>query len=170
MRLTFKYLGERGYHLRLVFFPMRPWKKRIPTDDNLHKIKMNIVFRCYCCDVYQQKTMQHLFLTSSITQKLWEHFVKCGGFTMTWVHLQQIVTQRWQVKGPNKIRNIYWIILTMVLWELWKRRNARRDDKDARLRNLIKSYGNTINQFIKIFHHWVQCPTLGGGCFLFSTV
>lgn len=82
-------------------------------------MRMNIVSRCYYCEAYQHETMQYLFLTVPIAQKLWEFFAKSArGFTVTGIHLQQMVIQWWKVKGPSKIRNIYRIVPALILWKL----------------------------------------------------
>lgn len=73
-----------------------------------------------------------------IAQKLWEHFVKYAGLAVTGIHLQQITLKWRKTECPSKLRNILKIFPAVVLWELWKRRNARRHKKEVNLQNLIK--------------------------------
>lgn len=53
----------------------------------------------------------------------------------------------WEVNTPHKLKVILQAIL---LWELWKRRNARRHDKDINLYKLKQQCLNTVIHLIKI--------------------
>lgn len=55
---------------KINFLMWRCLKGRIATDDNRKKLKMPLALRCHCCNNYEEETMQHLFLTSPIANKL----------------------------------------------------------------------------------------------------
>ncbi|KAH0715081.1 hypothetical protein KY284_007986 [Solanum tuberosum] len=95
------------------------------------------------------ETMEHLFLMSLIAQKLWENFAFCAGMKLHGMQLQHLITNWWTITGPIKIQRIFKIVPAILLWELWKRRNARRHDKDVSLFKLIQQCQHTINQFIR---------------------
>ncbi|KAK6788076.1 hypothetical protein RDI58_016601 [Solanum bulbocastanum] len=63
---------------KISFFLWRVWKKRIAIDDNLRRMRMNIVSKCYCCERGETETMQHLLLTALIAQRLWRQFATCA--------------------------------------------------------------------------------------------
>lgn len=61
----------KGVPFKLSFFHSDIWKGRISTNDNLKRMKMNIVYRCYCCESYKKETVGHLFITTPKIQKFW---------------------------------------------------------------------------------------------------
>lgn len=70
------WIGDMPF--KINFLMWRCLKGRIVADDNLKRLKMSLASRCHCCDKYKEETMQHLFLTSSIANKLWGQFVTCA--------------------------------------------------------------------------------------------
>ncbi|KAH0730385.1 hypothetical protein KY290_001417 [Solanum tuberosum] len=67
----YTFIWRKELPFKINFFLWRAWKGRIATDDNLRRMRINIVSRCWCCETQQIETMSHLFLTASIAQKLW---------------------------------------------------------------------------------------------------
>ncbi|KAH0757706.1 hypothetical protein KY290_021199 [Solanum tuberosum] len=123
-------------------------------------MRMDIVSRCHCCDdEHKLETIEHLFLTSPIAQKLWEKFAFCAGIKLHGIQLQRVITNWWKAKGPIKIKRIFKIVPAILLWELWKRRNARRHDKNVSLFKLVQQCQHTINQFIRYTYPWITSPT-----------
>ncbi|WMV24105.1 hypothetical protein MTR67_017490 [Solanum verrucosum] len=104
------------------------------------------------------ETMEHLFLTSPIAKKLWEKFASCAGINLNGVHLQQMITSWWKATGPIKIQRIFKIVPAVLMWELWKRTNARRYGKEVSLSKLIQQCQHTINQYIRHTYPWTQNP------------
>lgn len=93
----------KGLPFKISFFQWRVWKRRLPTDDNLQRMHINVVSKCYCCEEHKQETMAHLFLTSSTTQKLWKFFASCAGFTMDGLQLQQMISKWWRKHTNPKL-------------------------------------------------------------------
>lgn len=46
----YELLREKGIPFKINFFIWRVWLRRIATNDNLGRIKINIVLRCHYCD------------------------------------------------------------------------------------------------------------------------
>lgn len=128
------------------------------ADDNLKFMKMQIVSRCYCCDKYHQETMEHLFIHAPIAQKLWGYFANIAILKVEGIYLHQMITQWWEVREPTKIRVIYRMVPTVLLWEIWKRKNSKRHNKDVKIMQLINQCENTINEYNKCLYPWIQCP------------
>jgi len=42
------YIWTKGLRIKINFFLWRAWKGRIPTDDNLKRMKISVVSRCWC--------------------------------------------------------------------------------------------------------------------------
>lgn len=70
-----KNIWAKGLPFKISFFLWRVWKKRIATDDNLKKMRIQIVSRCFCCEQGTMKAMTYLFLTAPIAQKLYREAV-----------------------------------------------------------------------------------------------
>lgn len=77
-----------------------------------------------------EEKLEHLFLTTLIAQKLWKHFGLCAGINMEGVYLNQILHIWWSMDKPAKVGQLAGVVLAMVMWELWKKRNARRLSKE----------------------------------------
>ncbi|WMV38401.1 hypothetical protein MTR67_031786 [Solanum verrucosum] len=82
------------------------------------------------------------------------------GTELNGVHLQRLIISWWKPTGPVKIQKIFKIVPVVLMWELGKRRNARRRDREMNLYKLFQQCQNTINQFIKQTYPWIQCPVI----------
>ncbi|KAK6777945.1 hypothetical protein RDI58_024663 [Solanum bulbocastanum] len=111
--------------------------------------------------------MQHLFLTAPIAQKLWKHFASCAGISIEGVQLQQLITSWWDRPGHCKEKQILKAIPAIILWELWKRRNARKYGKEDWMEILttLSIYKPTLYYRIVYWEKpavgWVKCNTDG---------
>ena len=112
---------------KISCFPWRVWQGRIVTEDNLRKMTISLASRCYCCECYVQKTMFHLFLTTSLDQKL----------------CIQLIQRQWNEPSLTKLRYIYKAILSLLMWELWKKGH----DNEVGCRYLL--------QQTMIYMHWL---------------
>ncbi|KAH0776581.1 hypothetical protein KY290_007992 [Solanum tuberosum] len=81
-------IWNRGLPFKINFFLWRVWKRRISTDDNLERMKINIVSRCWCCDKKKKETITHLFLTAPIVAKLWRVSANFAAINIEGMHLQ----------------------------------------------------------------------------------
>ncbi|KAH0644798.1 hypothetical protein KY284_032682 [Solanum tuberosum] len=62
----------KGLPFKISFFLWRAWRRTIAIDDNLKRMRMQGVSKCYCCDKGEMETMSHVLLTTLIAQKLWK--------------------------------------------------------------------------------------------------
>lgn len=72
---------------KISFFLWRLMNRRVSTDDVLRTMGISIVSKCCYCDIGCAETLNHLFLTAPIAQKLWKHFATCAGFKMEDTHI-----------------------------------------------------------------------------------
>lgn len=142
---------------KLSFLLWRIWKGRIATEENLKRMGVTIASRCYCCEEFEEETIQHLFLTAPIAQKLWKQFASCAGIQQHGC-LKQMITGWWEVNTPIKLKFIFQAIPSIILWELWKRRNARRHGLDINFYKLKSQCVNTIIQLINMKYPWIKVP------------
>ncbi|KAH0665329.1 hypothetical protein KY285_026535 [Solanum tuberosum] len=142
---------------KMSFLLWRIWRGRIATEENLKRMGITIASRCYCCDVFEEETTQHLFLTAPIAQKLWKQFTSCAGIQQQG-NLKQMITEWWKRNTPIKIQFLFQAIPIIIVWELWKRRNARRHGMDTSFFKLRNQCVNTIIQLIKMKYPWIKVP------------
>ncbi|KAH0730009.1 hypothetical protein KY289_001197 [Solanum tuberosum] len=86
-----KFIWNKQIPFKINFFLWRVCKRRVPTDDNLQRMRINLVSRCWCCEQYHQETMEHLFLTAPVAIKLWKHFADFVGIVVEGKHLHHVM-------------------------------------------------------------------------------
>lgn len=100
--------------------------------------------------------MEHLFLTAPIAQKLWKQFANVAGIQLEGKHLKQLILTWWDCPGPAKLRRVFQAVLAIVMWELWKRRNAIRHGNDYSFNWMLHQSLQTIAQVIKSNYSWLS--------------
>ncbi|XP_015158226.1 uncharacterized protein [Solanum tuberosum] len=146
----------KGLPLKFSFFLWRVWKKRIATDDNLRRMRMHIVSKCYCCDKGELETMTHLLLTAPIAQRLWKQFASCASLNIDGIHLHHLLIKWWKYEGNPKLQQIMKAIPTIVTWELWKMRNSIRHDKKVSFDKMFSQCQMTVHRLIKANYPWLK--------------
>ncbi|KAK6780202.1 hypothetical protein RDI58_022386 [Solanum bulbocastanum] len=149
-------LWLKGLPFKIAFFLWRVWKKRIATDDNLKRMRMQIASKCYCCENGEMETMTHLFLTTPITQKLWRRFASCAGLNIEVLQLQQLIMKWWELKTNQKLHSVLIAVPAIIMWELWKRRNARRHGKETSLNKMYYQCQLNVYYLIKVKFPWLR--------------
>ncbi|KAH0693326.1 hypothetical protein KY290_021507 [Solanum tuberosum] len=108
------------------------------------------------CEHGEMETMTHLLLTAPIAQRLWKQFASCAGLNIEGMHLQQIITTRWEHKASHKLTQILKAIPAIIMWALWKRRNTRRHGKDHSFNWMNHQCQETIHQLIRVKFPWLK--------------
>uniref|UniRef100_M1BA72 RNase H family protein n=1 Tax=Solanum tuberosum TaxID=4113 RepID=M1BA72_SOLTU len=65
----------------------------------------------------------------------------------------------WEGGGPIKLKFIYQAVPAIIVWELWKRRNARRNGLGINFYKLKHQCIHTMVQLIKVKYPWIRVPT-----------
>ncbi|XP_015169513.1 uncharacterized protein [Solanum tuberosum] len=102
-----------------------------------------------------EETMIHLFLIAPIATKLWKQFTTRAGIR-TDGGLQQIITWWWKATNKPKLKTIFQAIPAILMWELWKRRNARRNGKEVTYGELYQKCQNNVFQRTKTLLPWIN--------------
>ncbi|XP_049388499.1 uncharacterized protein LOC125852859 [Solanum stenotomum] len=146
----------KGLPFKISFFLWRVWRKRIPTDDVIKKMKVYMASKCYCCNVGEEETIQHIFLTALIAQKLWNHFASCAGINIEGLHLQQLITTWWDWPAKPKLQQILKAMPAIIMWELWKRRNARRHGREVTYEKMKSQCHKTAQMLLRVKYPWIK--------------
>lgn len=72
---------------KVNFLMWRVWRRRISTADVLKSMRSNIVLRCWCCETKRVQTLEHIFLTTPIDEKLWKQFSNFARIDIKDMHL-----------------------------------------------------------------------------------
>ncbi|KAH0761002.1 hypothetical protein KY290_017075 [Solanum tuberosum] len=154
-----KYMWVKGLPWKIGFFFWRVWRRRIATDDNLKRIKIHVASKCYYCNKGELETMSHLFLTAPIAQKLWKQFATCVGININGLSLQQLIYRWWEHKISNKLGQILKAVPTIIMWELWRRRNDIKYGNETSYNWMYHQCQLTIHQLIRIKFPWIKRTT-----------
>ncbi|XP_060195217.1 uncharacterized protein LOC132624456 [Lycium barbarum] len=119
-----KFMWIKGLPFKISFFLWRCWKYKIPTDDVLKKMNINLVSKCWCCISPREETIHHLFLTSDTAKKTWSFFCNAAGINMEGIQLQKLIVNWWKAPVTSRLKQIYAAVPSIIMWELWKRRNG----------------------------------------------
>ncbi|XP_060181532.1 uncharacterized protein LOC132611140 [Lycium barbarum] len=137
-RSVYKFIWLKGMPIKISFFLWRLWKRIITTDDNLKRMHISLVSRCWCCEEYKQETMSHLFLTSPTAFKLWKQFVSCAA------------------PASHKLQTIFQAILAILLWEIWKRRNSIKHGRNTTYSRMVYQVQQAIYQLVQAKYPWIR--------------
>lgn len=160
----YKFMWMKGVPQKINFFLQRVWGIKIATDDNLKRMRMNIVSRCWCCEVQKEECISHFFLTAPTVFRLWKKFTIFASIRMDNMNLQQSIMTWCKQKASHKLMQIYRGIPIIFMQTLWKRRNKRGShslplDKDGHL-DLSRNCGENEKLYPRF--------TLSKGCLEFS--
>ncbi|WMV47004.1 hypothetical protein MTR67_040389 [Solanum verrucosum] len=72
--------------------------------------------------------------------------------------LQQIVTNWWVTSHRPKLRRIYQAIPAIVMWEICKKRNARRHGRDVYYEHALQQFHTNIFLLMKKLYPWIKAP------------
>ncbi|XP_055814563.1 uncharacterized protein LOC129884258 [Solanum dulcamara] len=120
----YRFMWIKGMPFKISFFMWRCWKYKIPTDDVLKKMNFILVSKCWCCINPREETIHHIFLTSETAKRTWSFFCKAAGIRMEGVQLQQLILKWWMTPVTNRLKQVYAAVPSIIMWELWKRRNG----------------------------------------------
>ncbi|KAK4721460.1 hypothetical protein R3W88_011693 [Solanum pinnatisectum] len=70
----FTYMWSKILPFKQSFLLWRMWKFRVPVDEVVQSMGINLVSRCWYCIQPKSETVSHLFLTSYTDAKLWRLF------------------------------------------------------------------------------------------------
>ncbi|KAK4736469.1 hypothetical protein R3W88_000166 [Solanum pinnatisectum] len=107
------------------------------TDDNLKRMRVQVASKCYCCEKGEIETMSHLLLT----------FASCVGININGLNLKQLIYRWWEHKMSTKLDQILKAIPAIIMWELWKRRNAKRHKKEISYQYIKGNPGQSAYEF-----------------------
>ncbi|XP_060211804.1 uncharacterized protein LOC132639369 [Lycium barbarum] len=152
----YKYMWIKGLPFKISFFMWRCWKFKVPLDDVLKRMNINLASRCWCCSNPKEETIQHLFARSFSANRTWSFFSSLAGINIEGLQLQQIIVKWWQQPVNNRLKPVFYAMPAIVLWELWKRRNAYKHGERKSVGRCIYQIYVTIQNLVRFRNPSIQ--------------
>ena len=110
----------------------RALRSKLPLDDALQKVGIQLVSKCVCCIQPKRESVSHVFVTNEIARVVWRHFEGVFGIFSSGQLLQQKLSSWWIHKAKSPcIKEILSFVPVCICWEMW--RNRCRGKADERL-------------------------------------
>ncbi|KAH0671252.1 hypothetical protein KY285_023647 [Solanum tuberosum] len=113
-----------GVPYKICFLLWRLWKYKIPMDEVLKTLKINLVSRCRCCEKAQEETMVHLFINGEFARSIWKYYANAIGLQGPFIQVHQAIKKWWDIRHCAKLTLILQAVPAFICWQLWKRRNT----------------------------------------------
>uniref|UniRef100_A0A0V0IS15 Putative ovule protein n=1 Tax=Solanum chacoense TaxID=4108 RepID=A0A0V0IS15_SOLCH len=72
------------------------------------------------------------------------------------MHLQQLTISWWKQEAPHKLKTIYKAMPGIIMWSLWKSRNAFKHDNDIRYERMVDLVMKVVRQMVKCQFPWIM--------------
>lgn len=112
-----RYIWIKGLPSKISFFLWR-LRRCIPTDDNVKRLRVQLVSRCYCCEGRAKETLNHLLLIAPIAFSLRKQFATCAGINIEGELLLNIMAKWWNFDCATKWKAIINVVLEIITCEL----------------------------------------------------
>ncbi|KAH0665042.1 hypothetical protein KY285_026248 [Solanum tuberosum] len=119
-----KLLWIKGLPFKLSFLAWRIWNGKVPVASLMHFWNPTISDNCMCCSIPVEETIEHLFLIGEVAARIWNHYSRAASLLGPMLNLKQTMRRWWSSEGSYRIQVIFQVVPIVILWCLWKRRNA----------------------------------------------
>lgn len=134
---------------KMSFTLWTAWKFRLPSDDAIMNIGINMASRCYCCTSLGVENITHVFLTSPTAEKLWRLFAHCAGINCKGLQLYQMIIKWWTHQCSTKLKQVIKAVPSIILLEIWKRRNIMKHGGRVSFEKLVHQINTSICKLIR---------------------
>ncbi|OVA00244.1 Reverse transcriptase zinc-binding domain [Macleaya cordata] len=112
---------------KLSVFFWRSLKNTIPVDVRIQSYAINLASACVCYVQHRIESFNHLFVQSSITASLWDHFAPPFGIHREdFYDFRDLIWAWFNVVPVGSQMGCLAVFIPMVImWEIWLERNRR---------------------------------------------
>lgn len=135
---------------KIAFFMWKVWKGRIQMDDFFKRLGYCLPSRCWCCSEPAKETMSHVFFKSFVAYTVWYYFMVNAGISINGMSLQQAMAKCWIVQVVPRLKPIFQALPSIILWELWKRRNCQKHGEMVTISRIIYQISTSLQSLVKI--------------------
>lgn len=142
-------IWAKGLPFKIHFFMWKVWRNKLPLDDLMRRLCYLMASRCWCCTNPMEETMHHLFFTSYVARRVWPYFLSSAGIVIDGLTFHQIIIKCWTAKVIPRLQPIIQEITTIIVWELWKRRNNFKHGDSVIVSRVIYQVSSTLQSLVK---------------------
>lgn len=106
--------------------------------------------RCWCCLNPDKETLVRVFYRSYAAHIVWYYFLSNAGISMEGLSLHQAITKCWTAQVVPRLKPIFQALPTIILWELWKRRNNYKHGEIDSISRVIYQVSSTLQALVKV--------------------
>lgn len=106
--------------------------------------------RCWCWVNPKKETFHHFFFRSYATNKIWSYFLSSAGIAMDGLSLHQAIIKCWTAKVVARLQLILQALPSIIVWELWKRRNGYKYREPVKISRVIYQVSTTLQSLMKV--------------------
>ncbi|KAH0681225.1 hypothetical protein KY284_022310 [Solanum tuberosum] len=86
----------------------------------------------------------------------WMNYNWIKGINIEGLHLQQLITTWWEWPAKHKLKQILNAMPAIIMWELCKRRNARRHGRAVSYVQMRSQCQQTVQMLLKVRYPWIK--------------
>ncbi|XP_019252907.1 PREDICTED: uncharacterized protein LOC109231725 [Nicotiana attenuata] len=147
---AYRNIWVKGLPFKIAFFMWKVWRNKLPLDDFFRKLGYLMASKCWCCTEPKEETMQHLFFTSYAANKVWRYYLGHAGISMEGITLHQAIIKCWTAEVIPRLKPIMQALPSVILWELWKRRNSYKYGYSVTINRVVYQISTTMQSLIKL--------------------
>lgn len=136
---------------------------------------------CCYCDSSELETFEHLFINCPATKRMWTYYASATSLHGPFIQLKDTIMKWWNTDCASKLKPLYKVVPTFILWQVWKRRNIIKHggkmsvhmmgveinrniyylalQKYPWLRNLPNSWPMIV-MFLEAYKPWIKCKVI----------
>ncbi|XP_019241016.1 PREDICTED: uncharacterized protein LOC109221004 [Nicotiana attenuata] len=146
---AYRNIWVKGLPFKISFFMWKVWRNKLPLDEFFKRLGYLMASKCWCCAEPQEETMQHLFYTSHAAIRVWKYFLGHAGITLEGISFHQAIVKCWTADVIHRIKPILQALPSVIVWELWKRRNSYKHGDTVTVNRVIYQVSNTMQSLVK---------------------
>ncbi|XP_060211852.1 uncharacterized protein LOC132639424 [Lycium barbarum] len=147
----------KGLPYKIAFTMWRVWHFKVPLDEVIRSWGYNLSSKClYCTAESKEETIAHIFMRCQTAQRTWSYFSSAAGFDITGIHSQQVMLKWWGVDVKPRMQAIYNIVPSIIVWELWKKRNGDKHNNKVTDARVIYQASTLIQQLVRLRKPGIQ--------------
>lgn len=147
IRVDYGYIWANGLPLNLIFFLQRVWKRRIPTDDNLKRMKIHMVSRCWCCQTREEETMSH-FSDSFHSQQALEAVCYFCRYKHEGDASIATSNSMVEINASSKLQGIQRPMPEIFMWAIQKMRNNIKHRANTSLSGMVMKVQDLVKKLV----------------------
>ncbi|XP_075074578.1 uncharacterized protein LOC142162156 [Nicotiana tabacum] len=148
--IIYSNMWVQGLPWKISFFMWKLWKRKLPLDDTIRRMRYSMPPKCWCCAVPNEKTLNHVFYHLYTASRVWSYFFSYAGLSLEGLSLHQAIVKCWTLKVIPRLKQIFLALPSIIVWELWKMRNISKHGEPVSTNRVVFQICTTIQSLIKV--------------------